>query len=174
VLKKSFAVLITGIVVLTAVLPAAAQMKIGYVDTQLIMSEYQPALDAQKQLETAQQAAADESQKMQEDLMARNQKLQQQSLLLSDEKKKSQEAELQQLYQQWQQFGAQKEKELAKLQNDLMKPIIESINEAIQAVGKEEGYDYVLEAVNLLYAAEKHELTKIVQKKLGKTVKAKK
>lgn len=170
-LKKSVVILILGAAMMTAAVPASAQMKIGYVDTQLIMSEYQPALDAQKQLETAQQTAMDESKRRQEELVSKNKKFQQQSLLLSDEKKQATEGELQALYQQLQQFGAQKEQDLANLQNELMKPIIESINEAIQVVGKEEGYDYILEAVNLLYADEKHELTKKIQEKLGKIVK---
>lgn len=168
--KRTVMVIASMVLIMAAVLPVSAQLKIGYVDTQLIMSQYKPAIDAQKQLETAQKAAADESQKMQEDLVAKQKRLEQQSLLLSEEKKQEQTQELQVLYQQWQEHGMRKEKELNNLQTELMKPIIENINNAIQAVGKEEGCDYVLEAVNLLYADEKHELTKKVQEKLGQTV----
>ncbi|MBN2417095.1 OmpH family outer membrane protein [bacterium] len=169
--KRSVMIIVSAVLIAAAVMPVSAQLKIGYVDTQLIMSQYKPALDAQKKLETAQKSAADESQRMQEDIISKQKRLEQQSLLLSDEKKREQSQELQVLYQQWQEFGMRKEQELSDLQNELMKPIIESINEAIQAVGKEEGCDYVLEAVNLLYANEKHELTKQVQTKLGQTVK---
>lgn len=168
--KRTVMIIVSAVLLAAVVMPVSAQLKIGYVDTQLIMSQYKPALDAQKKLEAEQKSAADQSQRMQEDIIAKQKRLEQQSLLLSDEKKREQSQELQVLYQQWQEFGMRKEQELTDLQNELMKPIIESINEAIQAVGKEEGCDYVLEAVNLLYADEKHELTKKVQAKLGQTV----
>ena len=147
--------------------PAAAQNKIGYVDTQKIMSEYQPALDAQQKIEEAQQKYQDELTRMRDDFMEKQQRMEQQSLLLSEEKKQAQAQELQTLYNNIQQYAVQQEQqELPQLQSELMQPVIDSINEAIQAVGKDEGYDYILEAGNLLYANEAHDITDTVLERL--------
>ena len=51
---------ILALVLAFVAMPAAAQMKVGYVDTQYILTKYQRALDVQKQLENEGNAMATE------------------------------------------------------------------------------------------------------------------
>ncbi len=170
--KKLFTILCAFLLFSLGMQPALAQMKIGYVDTQKIMTEYQPALDAQKKIEDAQKAYQDRLAEMRNDFLAKQKKMEQQSLLLSDQKKQEQAQELQDLYQNIQKYAMEQEQqELPKLQSELMQPVIDAINNAIQAVGKAEGYDYILEAVNLLYANETHDITEKVMAELKKETK---
>ena len=51
--------------------------------------------------------------------------------------------------------------EIYKLQNQLLAPVLSKIDAAIQKIGKERGYDYIMDAVSgaLVYAIESHDLT---------------
>jgi outer membrane protein len=72
-----------------------AQLKVGYVDSQKILAQYQEAIDAQNQLEQIRnQYQAEYEMKVQE-YQALAQEIESQSLLLSEEKKKEKLRELQ-------------------------------------------------------------------------------
>ena len=51
--------------------------------------------------------------------------------------------------------------EIYKLQNQLLAPVLSKIDAAIQKIGKERGYNYIMDAVSgaLVYAIESHDLT---------------
>lgn len=58
--------------------------------------------------------------------------------------------------------------DLQKLQNELMAPIIQKIQGAIESVGKENGYSLIQEKGNQLYfAAPVEDITPLVKTKLG-------
>ena len=65
-------------------------------------------------------------------------------------------------------FGPQGE--LYKMQETLLKPILSVIDEAIQNIGKEKGYDYIFDAVqgSIVYALDSHNLTQDVLNELKK------
>ena len=65
-------------------------------------------------------------------------------------------------------FGPQGE--LYKMQENLLKPILAVIDEAIQNIGKEKGYDYIFDAVqgSIVYALESNNLTTDVLEELKK------
>ncbi len=74
---------------------------------------------------------------------------------------------LQVQYQELQQLGQQT---LQKRQEELITPLITKISEAIEAVAKEKGYDYVLDlsqGTNILYSNASHNLMVAVKTKLG-------
>ena len=62
------------------------------------------------------------------------------------------------------------EGEIYRKQNQLLKPVLSSIDEAIQIVGGEQGYDFIFDAMTgaLLYALEAHNLTDAVLEELDK------
>lgn len=149
-----------------------AQLKIGYIDSQIILNKLPSAVEAQKKLEEQSNAWAEELQKMGDKIRSLQQQLEQQSLLLSEEKKQEKQDEIQQLYLDSQRFQDQKfgqQGELYQKRNELLQPIFDQINEKIQAVAEESGYDYIFDAVagNILYAKEEYNLTKILLDELG-------
>ena len=60
--------------------------------------------------------------------------------------------------------------EIYRIQNQLLQPILSKIDAAIQKIGKEKGYDYIMDAVSgaLVYALPPHDLTDQVIEELRK------
>ena len=86
--KISLLIIITIVMGITGGDTLLAQAKIGYVDSQKILSTFAAALDAQKKLEEENATWDQELKKMNEDFKALQVQLEQQSLLLSEAKKK--------------------------------------------------------------------------------------
>ena len=63
------------------------------------------------------------------------------------------------------------EGEIYRLQAEKMKPITNRINAAINIVGKEQGYDIILDALSgaIVYALPQHDLTESVIEELTKS-----
>jgi len=159
-------------VVLAALTTNAFAQKIAYVNSQVILSQYKVAVDAQEQLDKLNRDWEKEAQELQQQFQQQGQQLESQRLLLSEERQKEKEAELQTLYQQIQQYQADKWGQggaFYREQEKIMKPIIEEINQIIGTVADEEGYDIVFDAVNsniVWVKSEEHDLTELVLEEL--------
>jgi len=158
--------------VCVATLPAAAQMKIGYINSEAIMQQLTEAQDAQKQLDGLSADWQSELTKMQTDLQHKFEDYDKKKLIMSDKKRADTEKELQDLEKKMvdyrtQKFGASGE--LFQKQNELMKPIQDKIFKAVKDVADEGGYDYVFDKSSstlLMYSNEKHDLTAKVLAKM--------
>lgn len=148
-----------------------AQAKMGYIDSQRILVTYSKAVDAQKKLEAETVQASDELKKMEDDFRAEQERLEQQAMLLNDEKKQQKAQELQDMYMKIQQFSQDKQTELSKRQDELLKPVFDKINTVINQIGEKEGYDFIFNGSvsgNLVYAKEQYDLTDKVLAELDK------
>jgi outer membrane protein len=151
----------------------SAQLKIGYVNSQKILTTLPEAIDAQKKLEGESNKWSQELQAMEEEFKTTQEQLEQQSLLLSDTKKQERAQELQNLYVKMQQYQNDKwgeNGEYFKRKEELFMPVISSINDAINKIGEDEKYDYIFDSVagNILHAKEKYDLTEFVLEELEK------
>lgn len=151
------------------------QAKLGYVDSQRVLSGYAPALDAQKKLEAENNQWAQELQRMQEQIKSLQDRLEQQSLLLSEAKKRESAQEIQNLLLKAQQFQNEKwgeEGEFFRRRAELLKPVFDKINAVIAQLGDEGGYDFIFDtqAGALLYAQPKYDLTDEVLSRLEKEI----
>lgn len=166
--KQFLPVLLSVFVVLFLFSGTGIAQKIGYVNSQQILANYKEAQDAQEQLDKLNQQWEAEAQEMQQQFQEKGKQLESQSLLLSEERQKEKQAELQELYQQIQQYQNQKwgeSGEFYRKQQEIMKPIIDKVNEAIRKIGEEENFDYIFDTVagNILYAGpNQQDLTQIV------------
>ena len=152
---------------------AFAQLKLGYIDSQRILATYSEAVEAQKRLESETNKAGEEIKKMEDNLRLEQEKLEQQSLLLNEEKKRQKAQELQEMYLGIQQFGQEKQAELGRRQEELLKPIFDKINDVITKIGDSENYDFIFNgsvAGNLVYAKEQYDLTDKVLEQLSKQI----
>ncbi len=150
-----------------------AQTKIGYVDSEKILSSYPAALDAQKKLEAENTKWDQELRKLNDSFRALQEQLDQQSLLLSDAKKKEKQQELQAAAEKIQEFQEEKWGEggaFFKRRAEIMQPVIDKINQVIHRIGEEEDYDYILDTVagNILHAKDKYDITELVLEELQK------
>jgi len=160
--------------ILTAGTSAFAQLKIGYINSEIVLQNYKAAVEASKKLEDESNKWGQDLQKMQQQFKDAQEKLQQQSLLLSDAKKKEKAQEVEALYMEIQQYQNKKwgqQGEYFQRQQELMGPIIKTVNETIHKIGEDEGYDYIFDTVsgNVLFAKDQYDLTEKLIEELEKS-----
>jgi len=137
---------------------------VGIVDSQKIFSTYAGAVDAGKELEAENQKWAQELQQLDDELKRQREELERQRLLLSEARRQEREQEIGALTGQIKKFREDKwgeNGEYFRKQQELMRPVIERINRAINQIAEEDKYDLILDTVqgNVLYARERFDIT---------------
>ena len=158
--------------VCAATIPSAAQMKIGYINSEAIMQQLPEAQDTQKQLDGLTTDWQNELTKMQTDLQHKFEDYDKKKLIMSDKKRADVEKELQDLEKKMVDYRAGKfgtNGELFQKQNELMKPIQDKVFKAVKDIADDGGYDYVFDKSSstlLMYSNEKNDLTSKVLARL--------
>ena len=146
---------------------------IGWVDSQYIFNQLEDARQAQVELEKKQRSL--ESEYL--DMVARADSLykdfEQKSILMSEDRRKEKERELMEYQEKIQMFQMQKmgpEGELYTYYAQLVSPIEKRILAAIEKVGNEKGYDYILDSSRggIVHALDSHKLDEFVLEELRK------
>ena len=166
---------ITKYTILTLALAslAFADVKIGYVDSNEIMNNFDEVRQVQADLEKEQRRLESEFNELVYSLDSLKQDFDRQRLLMSDTRRNEKENEILNKEKSVQKFQLDKfgpEGEIYRIQNELLKPVLAKIDAAIQKVGSERGYDFILDAMSgaLLYALDSHNLTEDVMDELAK------
>ena len=138
------------VVVLPAVAhaQAASGLKIAYVDSEELVRQAPGYEEAKQAFDRATQAWTDSLQQKRNELQTLFEDYKKQEVILSPEKKAEKEEELLRLEQQAQLFFQTKfgpQGEAATRQAELMQPIIERVNSAIDQVRQEEGYALIFD-----------------------------
>ena len=161
--------IIAGAVALVAAVPMLifGQLKMGYIDSNRILQEYEDVRDAQAKLEKETRRLQAEYNVFVGQLDSLQREFDKQRLLLSNEKIREKESDIQNLLQTTQVFQQQKfgpEGDLYRYQAQLMAPILDKIYTAVKQVGAEKAYDYIIDAAGgaLVYALPAHDLTEDV------------
>lgn len=94
---------------------------------------------------------------------------------MTDPVRKQKETELLQLKSSLEQLQIESQESLANKNVELLKPVYEKIQQAIEVIAKENGYTHVFNAETgstsiLLYATEEYNVSDLVLKKLGITL----
>ncbi len=158
-------ILCAALLSIAAAMPAAAQMKIGYLNSEAIMQQLPEAQDAQKQLDGITADWQTELTKMQTDLQHKFEEYDKKKLIMSDKRRSEVEKELQDMDRKMVDYRTAKfgtSGELFAKQNELMKPIQDKVFKAVKDVADEGGYDYVFDKSSttlLMYSNEKNDLT---------------
>ncbi len=158
---------------LLAAQPVSAQaLKVGYTDANLIIAqlpEYRTVMEQLQSLAEAGQAEYQEQiQKFQADLTDYQRK----QALLSPEARQTREERLAQEQATIQQFLQEKEQELGQREAELLGPLLDKVQEAINDVAEAKGLNLVLSAQSgtapvILYADQNLDITREVLEKLG-------
>ena len=152
---------------------SAAEIKIGYVDSNEIMSKFEEVRQVQVDLEKEQRRLESEFNSLVTQLDSLQQDYERQRLLMSETRRQEKENEIINMKKSAEEFQLKKfgpEGEIYRKQNELLKPVLSKIDDAIQKVGNEQGYDFILDAMSgaLLYALDSHNLTEDVMDELNK------
>jgi outer membrane protein len=150
-----------------------AEVKIGYVDSNQIMSNFEEVRQIQVDLEKEQRRLESEFNELITQLDSLQQDYDRQRLLMSETRRQEKEIEIITMKKSAEEFQLKKfgpEGEIYKKQNELLKPVLKKIDDAIQKVGSDQGYDFILDSMSgaLLYALDSHNLTEDVMDELIK------
>ena len=169
-------IVLIGIVVLAVggeLREAAAQQKIGYVDTQSILEQLPEYATVQQKLDQLEKKWRAEIQDQREKVQKLKNEFQASELLYTEEERKQKrraiekaQKTVEQLRQRY--FGP--EGQLYSRQKKLMRPIQERVLSATEEVATTEGFDYVFdksEKVLFMYAREEYNLNDQVLRELG-------
>jgi len=151
-----------------------SEVKIGYVDSQQIMTQYEGFRTAQIELEKEQKRLEADYNTMAQQLDSLFRAFEQQRLLMSNDRKAEKEQELIAKERELQEFGMRKlgpqNSELVQIQNQLMQPILKVFSDACNKVGADQGYDFIFDAGTggLLYSLDSHNITDEVIEEMNK------
>jgi len=160
--------ILAGVVAL-GVLHASAQNKIGYINTQELISVMPEAEKADGELKDYQASLAQQGQDMGKEADSKADQFIKDSSKLTQSMKEIKRKEIMDLYQKaqnWQQTAQDMYNQKAQA---LITPIRAKALDAIKAVAKENGYGYVLDSSTdaLLVSSPTDDLIGLVKKKLG-------
>jgi outer membrane protein len=157
----------------------AQGLKVGYTDHELIIVNMPEYRTVQEQLQREYQGGQQELQGLVEEYQQQVERYQRQQALLSPENRQEREQALAQLQNQLQTRAQQKEQELEDRNAQLMRPLFERVQDAIDHVSSQHGLDLVLRTqVNMqpviLYVNENTvvDITMDVARRLGLDVEA--
>lgn len=164
--------LFVAVVALLITASAQAQVKVGYVDANYVLSLLPESKQVQTDLASHEKMIQSQLEAKYKDYQNKLAAYQQGAATMDDLIRKDKESELIALQQSIQQFEGEAQNSIAKKQNDMLAPLFKKIGDAITAVAEENGYDFIFSPGAqgldvLLYAKEEHNATDLVLKKLG-------
>lgn len=163
---KQFKTFLIAAVALLGFQTINAQAKTAHVDVQEIMTKMPAVLDAQNQLKKLSDTYSAEYKTMVDEYQAKLKKYDAEAGTVTDAVNQTRQQEVQDMAKRIGDYQDTAQKDLQKKESDLMKPITDRVKASIQKVGKAKGYQYVLNAADLLLA-DGPDLTADVKKDLG-------
>ncbi len=147
---------------------AQTNAKIGYIDSNKILSEMPETDSLQKELKNYADYLDQQMQTMGQEYQKKVQDYQQNVAGMSDLIRQTKEKEITDLQQRIQAFQASADKDLQDKQQELFSPLIQRVKDAITAVGKENSYNYILDVgTGAVVYYEGDDVSALVKKKLG-------
>ena len=149
-----------------------AQLKIGYVSTEELVSIMPETAKADSNLQQFRTALIQNAQEKQSSLESAIEKFNKDSATMTISVKDVKRGELQKMLNDLQSEDQRIQQQLQQRQQELIAPINRKAFEAIQAVAKENGYSYIFEKGALLVAPPGEDVLALVAKKLNVKVPA--
>ncbi len=125
---------------------ATFAQKFGHVNAQAVMESLPEFIKARAEVEGQAKAYDNDLQAMQKEIQTKADAYDRNQSTMNEAKRKETEAELQNLYQKFQQAQQTNSQAIQKLQAEKMQPIITKLQNAIKNVGKAGGYVYIMDA----------------------------
>lgn len=163
-MKKSIFLILIG---LSLAIGVHAQKKTGYVSSAELLEAMPERKVAQEKYEAYEKQISEEFNAMQKELMTKYEDFEKNKSTMSETMKGVKAKEIEELSRRLQQFETKAQEDLQRKQTELLEPLFEKARKAIQDVGKEGGYDYILDAQSILYAKDSENLLQAVKAKLG-------
>jgi outer membrane protein len=152
-----------GILAVPAV-PALAEGKIGFVNTERIMRESAPAQRAQKKIEGEFTKRDQELSRLAEQLKRMQEDLEKNAMTMAEGQRRTRERELGELDRDFQRKRREFQEDLNQRRNEELAQVLEQANRAIRAIAEQEKFDIIFQ--DAVYANPRIDLTERVIKAL--------
>lgn len=149
---------------------AIAQDKLGYVDSQDVLTAMPERATIEKTLNDLQAQWESELLKMREEYNAKIKEYQEKQATMPETIKEARQSELAEMEQRMNTIVQTASSDLQKKQQELLAPVIEKVRKAINDVGTENGYTYIFDMstqVIVFHSPKANDVTPLVKKKLG-------
>lgn len=147
-------------------LPAAAgaDIKVGFIDSDKIFSNYQKTQEVQQAFNREVQEISKQAREMKAEIDSLQKKLDQQSPMLSEAKRDEQNEVIQKKigsYEAYVQSNWGPSGKISKLNEEYLKPIVDRVHGLVAEIAAEEGYTLILDAAggNVVYGDKSLDLT---------------
>lgn len=168
-MRRNARILIAG---LLAALPVvglqAAELKIGYVNTQRIFRDAPIAVKAQKKLDAEFSKRDQELQKIAKQLQTMQEGLEKSAATLPEADRRGRERELSELNRDFQRKQREFREDLNLRQNEEMASVLDKANKAIKQLAESEKFDLILQ--DAVYVSPRLDVTDKVIKSLTEAV----
>ena len=159
---KNFAIFaIAGLLAL----PATAETKIGFVNTEKIFRDAAPAVRAQKKIEKEFEKRDQEMQRLAKQLQTMQESLEKNSVTMSESEKRNKDREFNDLNRDFQRKQREFREDLNQRRNEELAAVLERANKTIKAIAEAEKFDVILQEA--VYAAPRIDITEKVIKALA-------
>jgi outer membrane protein len=152
---------------LAAALPAMAEVKIGFVNSDRLMRDAAPAVKAQKKLEKEFEKREQELQKVAKQLQGMQENVEKNSMTMSETERKNKEREFNDLNRDFQRRQREFREDLNQRRNEELAAVIERANKVIKQIAEQEKFDIIFQ--DAVYANPRIDITDKVIKALSDT-----
>ena len=165
-MMKQLKTLVIAVIAFFGTQTMIAQAKVAHVDVNELMAKMPAMLDAQNQLKKLGETYDKEYKTLVEEYQAKIKKYDAEATTVSEAINQTRQTEVQDMIKRINDYKETAQSDLQKKEGDLMKPLLEKVKASISKVGKAKGYQYVLNASDLLLV-DGPDLTADVKKDLG-------
>ncbi len=165
---KKLAPLALAAALAAGAIPAAAQSKIGFVNTERIMRDSVPAQRAQKKIESEFQKRDQDLSRMADQLKRLQEDLEKNAVTMAEGTRRARERELTELDRDFQRKRREFQEDLNQRRNEELAQVLEQANRAIRSIAEQEKYDIIFQ--DAVYANPRIDLTdKVIKALEGKS-----
>lgn len=144
-MKASVFPVLVAALLSTVSFSATAQSKIGFVDSDRIMREAQPAVRAQQRLEREFSNRDQELQRIARELQSMQEDLERNALTMAENERRNKERAFNDLSRDFQRKQREFREDLNQRRNEELASVIDRANAAIKQVAESERYDIILQ-----------------------------
>jgi outer membrane protein len=144
--------------------PALAQDKIGFVNTQRVLSESQPAARAQKRIEAEFRKRDQELARIAGELKRMQDDIDKNSVTMGDSARRTKEREFAELNRDFQRKQREFREDLNQRRNEELAQVIEQANRIIRQIAEQESFDIIFQ--DAVFASKRIDITDKVIKAL--------
>jgi outer membrane protein len=143
---------------------ARADVKIGFIDSDRIFSEYAKTREAQEAFNREVQDLADNAREMKAEIDEMQRKLDAQGPMLSEAKREEQSKALQDKISAYEAFVQKNwgpSGEVSRLNEQFLRPILDRVSKIVTSIGQDEGFSLILDAAdgNIVFGDKALDLT---------------